>query len=70
MASVSLGESREGAKDDDVLLTPVSRSSEHPVLKIPGMNLPPPGSDDWEEVPLPPPPSGTNRPKRTTRGRR
>ena len=64
MASASL--SRE-TEDNHVLPTPVSPIRGLPP-KNPGVNLPPPSSDDWEEVPLPPPPPGTNRPK--TRSRR
>jgi len=70
MGSVSLGESHEEAEDDGVPLTPVSPRSEPPAPRVPGMNLPPPGSEDWEEVPLPPPPSGIKRPKSVTRGGR
>jgi len=70
MASVSLGESYEEAEEVNALPTPVSPRRDLPPLKAPGVGLPPPGSDDWEEVALPPPPTGTRRPRTrsTTRG--
>lgn len=72
MASVSLGKSHEGAEEGNVLPTPVSPRRDLPPLKAPEVGLPPPGSDDWEEVALPPPPPVVNRPRTrsTTRGGR
>ena len=72
MASVSLGESHEEVEEVNVLPTPVSPHRDLPPINAPGVGLPPPSSDDWEEVALPPPPTGTRRPRTrsTTRGGR
>jgi hypothetical protein len=70
MASISLGKSHEKAEDSNALPTPVSPISELPPPEIKGMDLPPPGSGEWKEVPLPPPPPGANRRKSRARGGR
>jgi len=72
MTSVSLSKSDPETEEDNVLPTPVSPRKDPAPPQVPGVGLPPPGSDDWEELALPPPPPGTNRPgtKSTTRGGR
>jgi hypothetical protein len=60
MASVSLDKPNEKTEANDPLTTTTTPSERPP--RIQGLGLPPPGSEDWEEVALPPPP-GTNRSK-------
>jgi len=61
MAAVSLSKSDEETGEDNALPTPVSPRRDLPPTKAPGVGLPPPGSDDWKEVALPPPPPGASR---------
>lgn len=56
MASVSLGKSPEETQANDPLWTLVSPGGELPSPGVVRVELPPPGSEDWEEVGLPPPP--------------
>ncbi|KAF9779034.1 BRO1-domain-containing protein [Thelephora terrestris] len=68
MTSMSLDNSHKETDSNNPLTAPLS-PSELP-SNIQGLGLPPPDSDDWEELALPPPPLVTNRSKTMARGGR